>query len=183
MTTTAFDYSSPEWQDIAVRAKLRDGRRCFVARLLGGPCKGRLHAHHIVPVAEGGAGYDLENVGTACAGHHPQWEALRRAIVRYRDRNADGDGDLTRERRIRNARRFIRNVGALIDTEDQLIGSLYGWGGYGLREYADDTELRERMIAYWREIREKAGALDTDLLDVAHQTHGRPRRRRSFVRA
>lgn len=76
-------YGTLRWRVTASRAKARDGHRCTVARLLGGACSpGSLHAHHIVPVGEGGAAYDVDNVGTTCASHHPQWEALRRLLVR-----------------------------------------------------------------------------------------------------
>jgi hypothetical protein len=75
-------YNTSLWRAVSSRAKRRDERRCTVAKLLGGPCKGDLHAHHIVPVADGGAAYDLDNVGTTCAAHHPQWESLRRILVR-----------------------------------------------------------------------------------------------------
>lgn len=78
-------YNSSRWRDEVRPAALeRDGHRCTVSRLLGGPCtEGRpLHVHHIVPVDEGGAPYDLDNVGTVCARHHPMWEALRRTLAR-----------------------------------------------------------------------------------------------------
>lgn len=77
-------YSTPRWRNITRPSALRrDGHRCTVARLLGGACApGPLHVHHIIPVADGGPVYDLDNVGTSCAKHHPQWEALRRALVK-----------------------------------------------------------------------------------------------------
>src|SRR3954464_5678551 len=75
-------YSSLHWRASAARARSRDGHRCTVSRLLGGECTGRLHVHHIVAVNEGGDLYDLENLGTACAAHHPLWESLRRVLVR-----------------------------------------------------------------------------------------------------
>lgn len=68
----------------AVRAQVlqRDGRRCTVARLLGGDCSDEpLHVHHIVPRSDGGTD-DVDNLATACATHHPTWEALRRQLVR-----------------------------------------------------------------------------------------------------
>lgn len=80
-------YSTERWKRVRARALARDGHRCTVARLLGGTCSPPsepLHVHHITPLAEGGAAYDLDNVGTSCAKHHPQWEALRRAIVKRR---------------------------------------------------------------------------------------------------
>lgn len=76
-------YSTLRWRITRRRALERDGHRCTVSRLLGGVCSdGPLHAHHIVPVGEGGQAFDLDNVGTTCAAHHPQWEALRRLLVR-----------------------------------------------------------------------------------------------------
>lgn len=80
METSRF-YNSPEWRDLSERARARDGHRCTVARLLGGPCSEILHAHHVVALADGGAPLDLDNVLTVCASHHPTLEALRRTIV------------------------------------------------------------------------------------------------------
>ncbi len=82
MDTTRNLYSTLHWRTVAARARKRDGNRCTVARLLGGDCHGRLHVHHIVPVSEGGPEFDLENLGTVCASHHPFWESLRRVLVR-----------------------------------------------------------------------------------------------------
>jgi hypothetical protein len=75
-------YDTLQWQVARKRALVRDQKRCTVSRLLGGDCTGRLHVHHIVAVSEGGALYELENLGTACAAHHPFWESLRRVLVR-----------------------------------------------------------------------------------------------------
>jgi hypothetical protein len=75
-------YSHPRWREVRELALKRDGARCTVARLLGGQCGGSLHAHHIVAVADRGRPFDLDNVGTTCAHHHPMWEALRRELVR-----------------------------------------------------------------------------------------------------
>lgn len=75
-------YSTAEWKDLAERAKARDGHRCSVARLLGGPCSSRLHVHHLIPVSEGGPEVpDLDGVITACSAHHPTLEALRRFVL------------------------------------------------------------------------------------------------------
>lgn len=75
-------YSDPRWRSTRHAALERDGRRCTVARFLGGECShGPLHGHHIVPVADGGAPFDVDNVGTVCASHHPKWEKLRRALA------------------------------------------------------------------------------------------------------
>lgn len=75
-------YNTSRWRRVSDRAITRDGHRCTVSRLLGGECSADLHAHHIIAVRDGGAPYDLENVGTACSTHHPMWEALRRILVR-----------------------------------------------------------------------------------------------------
>lgn len=76
-------YNTLFWRIIRERAFERDGNRCTVSRLLGGDCSpGPLHAHHIVAVDEGGSPFDLDNVGTTCAAHHPVWESLRRLLVR-----------------------------------------------------------------------------------------------------
>lgn len=76
-------YSSAEWLDLAARAKARDGHRCSVARLLGGVCSSQLHAHHLVPVSEGGPELpDLDGLITVCGRHHPTLEALRRYVLR-----------------------------------------------------------------------------------------------------
>jgi hypothetical protein len=82
MMATPNLYSTLRWQTVAARARRRDGNRCTVSRLLGGDCTGTLHVHHIVAVSEGGAEFDLENLGTACSAHHPLWESLRRVLVR-----------------------------------------------------------------------------------------------------
>lgn len=76
-------YNTLHWRVVRSRALARDGNACTVARLIGGACSaGPLHAHHIVPVSEGGAPLDEDNVATTCSAHHPQWEALRRLLVR-----------------------------------------------------------------------------------------------------
>lgn len=83
MHTTFYD--SPEWKTLRERVLTRDGRRCTVARLLGGPCRGALHVHHIEPVEDRpDLALDEDNCGTACASHHPKWEALRRQLVKRR---------------------------------------------------------------------------------------------------
>jgi hypothetical protein len=77
-------YDTKEWRDTAAAAKARDRHRCTVARLLGGRCSPDLHAHHLVPLAEGGEAFDLDNVITTCSRHHPTLERLRRFILRER---------------------------------------------------------------------------------------------------
>lgn len=78
-------YSTLRWRVVRSRALRRDGHRCTVSRWFGGSCSATLHVHHIVPVRDGGAAYDVENLATVCAVHHPQWEALRRSIVRRKE--------------------------------------------------------------------------------------------------
>lgn len=77
-------YGTLRWRVTRSRALARDGHLCTVSRLLGGECSGALHVHHIVPVEEGGEPFALDNLGTACASHHPAWEALRRKLVSAR---------------------------------------------------------------------------------------------------
>lgn len=78
-------YRSPLWRSARAAALARDDHRCTVARLLGGECRGRLHVHHVVPLDHGGAPYDLDNLGSACASHHRKWEALARRLAGARD--------------------------------------------------------------------------------------------------
>lgn len=74
-------YTSPEWQQLRARVLVRDGNRCVLGRLGGGPCHASLHVHHIVPVSEGGAPLDDGNCVTVCKTHHPAVEALRRRLL------------------------------------------------------------------------------------------------------
>lgn len=77
-------YHTQDWNKARAYVLDRDGALCTVARLLGGHCHGLLHVHHVVPLASGGAAYDPDNLATVCAGHHPKWEALRRALIEER---------------------------------------------------------------------------------------------------
>jgi hypothetical protein len=74
-------YGTTAWRHARDAALRRDANRCTVSRWLGGVCTGSLHVHHIHAVSEGGAPYDLSNLATACAAHHPVWESLRRNLV------------------------------------------------------------------------------------------------------
>lgn len=83
-------YDSTEWRELSEFVVERDGSRCTVGWLLGGACSGSLQAHHIFPRRERpDLELDPENCGTACAHHHPRWEALRRSLVRERERIAE----------------------------------------------------------------------------------------------
>lgn len=80
-----FSYSSLRWRVVRLRALDRDRHRCSVPRVLGaafGPCSGRLEVHHLIPVEEGGAPYELENTLTVCKRHHSRLHALRRFVLR-----------------------------------------------------------------------------------------------------
>lgn len=77
-------YAQPEWAHARDAALHRDGERCTVSRLFGGECHASLHVHHVVPLADGGAPYDLDNLLTACKRHHPMLEAMRRYVLRQR---------------------------------------------------------------------------------------------------
>ena len=76
-------YRSPEWANVRDLALARDADVCTVARLLGGDCSPVLHVHHLDRNPE--LALDVDNLGTACARHHPKWEAVRRAVVERRD--------------------------------------------------------------------------------------------------
>lgn len=78
-------YFSREWLALRARVLQRDGNRCTVAWLLGGPCRGDLHVHHIEPREEfPELALEESNCGTACASHHSKWDSARRAIIRAR---------------------------------------------------------------------------------------------------
>jgi hypothetical protein len=80
-------YDTPLWADARARALARDGHRCTVARLLGGECSDRLDVHHLVPVREGGDPFDVDNLLSCCSSHHGRLEALRRHVLRERERD------------------------------------------------------------------------------------------------
>lgn len=85
--------SSRRWQKVREAAKRRDGNRCTyglergdrgTAAYPGGRCPVTegLDGHHRLPVEDGGAPYDLDNVRTVCATHHARLEAEQRATRR-----------------------------------------------------------------------------------------------------
>lgn len=73
-------YNGSAWRQARAAALERDGHTCTVAAWFGGLCAGPLHVHHLRRPEHGGAPYDLSNLGTVCARHHPSWEKLRRAF-------------------------------------------------------------------------------------------------------
>ena len=78
-------YTSPAWVALRERVLARDGRRCTVARLLGGSCGGAMHVHHIQAVEDRlDLALDENNCASVCATHHPRWEAVRRAVIKQR---------------------------------------------------------------------------------------------------
>jgi 5-methylcytosine-specific restriction endonuclease McrA len=99
-------YDTFRWRRVRVQALARDGEACTVSRLLGGSCSGPLHVHHLIPVRDGGDPYDLANVATACASHHPAWESLRRQLVRARAAEEGGPPRCTHYHRTAEARRL-----------------------------------------------------------------------------
>lgn len=82
-------YGTLRWELARTRAIERDRALCTVSRLLGGDCTPGLDVHHIRPLSEGGAPFELENLATVCDGHHPMWEALRRNLLRVIDRDEE----------------------------------------------------------------------------------------------
>ena len=66
------------WKDTRARILARDGG-CS-GRFLGGACSAVLDVHHIVPRELGGTDED-SNLMVVCHSHHPQVEAMRRAIL------------------------------------------------------------------------------------------------------
>lgn len=88
--TQEFSYSTARWRAISAQARARDEQRCTVARLLGGDCSPHLHAHHLIPVGEDDSRvYDINNVVTACAKHHPRLEALRRFVLQEHEQHEE----------------------------------------------------------------------------------------------
>lgn len=77
-------YTTAEWAEARAAALLRDGSRCSLSRLFGGSCHPVLHVHHLIPVGDGGAEFDVDNLLTACQSHHPMLEAMRRYVLRKR---------------------------------------------------------------------------------------------------
>lgn len=72
---------SRAWLELRERIRDRDTNRCTVGRLLGGRCRGVLHVNHIIPRSERpDLALDPDNCGTACASHHPMWEAVVRTL-------------------------------------------------------------------------------------------------------
>ena len=77
--------SSMAWQNARAAARKRDGERC---RQCGSTDK--LEVHHITPLADGGAEFDLSNLTTLCRECHA---------------DAGGRGQGGRERRARHTRK------------------------------------------------------------------------------
>ena len=70
------------WRRLRLQIFDRDGYRC---RKCGKP--GRLEAHHIVPVTQGGLPFEQDNILTYCRGchieHHRQADPARRAWLDF----------------------------------------------------------------------------------------------------
>jgi len=69
--------------EIRERILERDG--FCSGRFLGGPCSAVLDVHHILPREEGGTD-EPSNLMVLCHSHHPQLEAMRRAILKRKRR-------------------------------------------------------------------------------------------------
>lgn len=78
--------NSKRWKVVQAQALDRDGRRCTYGlepgdrgtrHYPGGRCPVvvGLQGHHRVPIEDGGAPFDLDNVRTACATHHARLDA------------------------------------------------------------------------------------------------------------
>lgn len=78
--------SSRRWKRVERAARERDGGRCTYGLQIGErgaghypdgrcPVTEGLSGHHVVPIEDGGAPYDLDNVRTLCAPHHARKEA------------------------------------------------------------------------------------------------------------
>ena len=80
METQKF-YNSREWAECRERVRERDGGRCVLAWLLGNPCSGPLHVHHIEPIVERpDIALEESNCVSSCEAHHPMLEGLRRFL-------------------------------------------------------------------------------------------------------
>lgn len=82
--------SSARWKKVVEQAKRRDGNRCTYGLERGDrgtrhypdgrcPVTEGLDGHHRLPIEDGGAPYDLENVRTVCRTHHARLESDTRA--------------------------------------------------------------------------------------------------------
>ena len=80
--------SSMAWQNARAAARKRDGERCQRCGATEG-----LEVHHITPLAEGGAEFDLSNLTTLCQECHV---------------GVGGRGQGGRERRTRHTRESVR---------------------------------------------------------------------------
>lgn len=65
VTTKRVEYG-PDWSDISVRVRERDG---FVCQEADRRCRGPLQAHHIISLSHGGTNTD-DNLVTLCEYHH-----------------------------------------------------------------------------------------------------------------
>jgi 5-methylcytosine-specific restriction endonuclease McrA len=67
-------YHTRRWKEARAKVLARDGHCC---RECG--TSQELAVHHVEPVSEGGAFWDLDNLVTLCITHHNQADAARRA--------------------------------------------------------------------------------------------------------
>ena len=65
--------SSSQWQATRKRVMARDGGRCRLEGV-GEGCGGRIEAHHLLGVRQGGSPFDPANVVLLCRLHHEDVE-------------------------------------------------------------------------------------------------------------
>lgn len=65
-------YQTTKWREARLEALKRDQFTCHGC----GEWDTKLHVHHIVPVADGGSRFDLDNLITFCMSCHNRWEGL-----------------------------------------------------------------------------------------------------------
>lgn len=64
-------YQTAKWKRVRDKAKRRDNHTCQACT-----SNENLIVHHIIPLAQGGPKYDLENLTTLCRSCHSKWEGL-----------------------------------------------------------------------------------------------------------
>lgn len=64
-------YQTKKWKETRKEVLERDNHECQACGI-----EENLHIHHIRPVAEGGARFELNNLVTLCDTHHREWEGL-----------------------------------------------------------------------------------------------------------
>jgi hypothetical protein len=114
------------------------------------------------------------------------WSALRARLERRTTALREATVDVTtdRARRIRNAEQWLENAGLHYDLEHHVAGELFGDPDLGtsglLSDYANDDELRDRMLAKWRELRPRGEQAEHDHETYMQRQVEQSRRRREL---